>query len=56
MACLRGGMAGAELDVAGALAMAQAQGVKAPLAASLVAAAAQGVRLGSAERVKDGEA
>lgn len=53
MACLRGGMTGAELDVAGALAMAQAQGVKAPVAASLVAAAAQGVRLGSSERPKD---
>jgi hypothetical protein len=50
MACLRGGMAGAELDVAGALAMARAQGVQAPLAASLVAAAAQGVRLGASER------
>lgn len=47
-----GGMAGPGLDVAGALALATAWGVPAPVAADLVAAAAEGFLMGEADRAE----
>lgn len=44
-ACIRGGMAGAEVDMAGAVALAAGMGVDPATAASLLSACAEGVRL-----------
>lgn len=55
-ACVRGGMTGPEIDMAGALAMARAEGVPASVAASLISAAFAGVRAGVAsKREADGQ-
>jgi hypothetical protein len=47
---LHGNGFGPVVDVAGALAMAQAQGVEPAVAAVLIGAAVQGVRLGMVDR------
>lgn len=55
MACLHGGFAGAELDTAGALALATAQGVQPPVAAALLNEFAAGMVAGLAARKTSGD-
>jgi phage gp37-like protein len=50
MACLRGGLSGAEMDTAGALAMATAQGVQPATAAALLNDFLAGMAVGMAAR------
>ncbi|MCW3477365.1 DUF7697 family protein [Limobrevibacterium gyesilva] len=50
MACLRGGFAGLELDIAAAVAIAAAGGVPAPVAAQLLSAFHAGMAAGTEER------
>ncbi|GEM_PF-3948778 len=54
-ACLRGGISGPELDTAGALALARAEGVPGEVAGVLISEAWAGVREGAAERKTEGE-
>lgn len=56
-ACIVSGMSGTHVEVASALAMAQAFGVPAARAATLIAACANGLMTGQAERrAKEAEA
>jgi hypothetical protein len=52
-ACVRGGMVGPEIDMAGALAMARSDDVDPAIAAPLIAAAMAGIRAGVASRKGD---
>lgn len=56
MTSLRSGFNGAEVDAAGAVALARAEGVPGGIAARLIAEAAAGIRQGQAERKKDSAA
>ncbi|MFH5927154.1 hypothetical protein [Roseomonas xinghualingensis] len=54
-ACLRGGMAGAEVDMAGAVALATGMGVAPPTAAALLAACGEGIMLARQDRAERDE-
>lgn len=54
MACLRPGMAGPEIDIAGVLALAAAQDVSADVAGALLGHAFAGLRAGATDRKGEG--
>ena len=51
-ACIRGGLAGAEVDMAGAIALATGMGVEPATAAPLLAACAEGIKLARQDRAE----